>query len=156
VADDAGEVASIYGMINEEDPSAEPHTVFVVDPRRTIRLALAYPATLRKNVDKILQFIEKYSSTEEINMSSFNLDSSGRGKIYTPELTKIQENTTLNAAADVFSLGNTVDVTLASIGIYHASSKYQDLKGADATTSYVDNAIKLLDNLSELGKVVNF
>ncbi|ESK89201.1 1-cys peroxiredoxin [Moniliophthora roreri MCA 2997] len=156
VADDAGEIASIYGMINEEDPSAEPHTVFVVDPKRTIRLALAYPATLRKNVDKILQFIDKYSSTDEINMSSFNLDSSGRGKIYTPELTRNQDNTTLNAAADVLSLGNTVDITLASIGIYHASTRYQELRDADATADYVDNAIKLLDNLSELGKVVPF
>ncbi|KAK7030367.1 hypothetical protein VNI00_014111 [Paramarasmius palmivorus] len=156
IADDAGEVASLYGMINDEDSSAEPYTAFVIDPKRTIRLALAYPATLRKNVDKILQFIDKYSSTDEIN-SSFNLDSTGRGKIYTPELTRNHDSsTTLNAASDIFSMSNTVDVTLASIGVYHASSTYQNVRDANATSDYVDSAVKLLDSLSDLGKALPF
>ncbi|KAK1224737.1 hypothetical protein PQX77_012345 [Marasmius sp. AFHP31] len=63
VADDAGEIASIYGMAADEgDPRAEPNTVFVIDPNRIIRIALGYPATFRKNADKLLLFIDRYST----------------------------------------------------------------------------------------------
>ncbi|KAF9265308.1 thioredoxin-like protein [Marasmius fiardii PR-910] len=55
VADDAGEISFMYGMApTEHDPNLEVKTVFVIDPNRIVRLVLSYPATFRKNSDKIL------------------------------------------------------------------------------------------------------
>ncbi|KAG7092999.1 hypothetical protein E1B28_009298 [Marasmius oreades] len=94
VADDAGEIAFMYGMApNEQDPTIEPKSLFVVDPNRIVRLVLSYPATFRKNSDKILQFIDKYSAHASISRgnSPFSLDGSlNRSRTFagtaTPEL----------------------------------------------------------------------
>ncbi|KAL0063368.1 hypothetical protein AAF712_009763 [Marasmius tenuissimus] len=113
VADDAGEIASIYGMAADEgDPKAEPNTVFVIDPNRIIRIALGYPATFRKNADKLLLFIDRYStksreSSPQIDPTTLTRSRTDAGRSSTARSPLVSRDITPNSSGYVTPSSNT-------------------------------------------------
>ncbi|KIK55360.1 hypothetical protein GYMLUDRAFT_116422, partial [Collybiopsis luxurians FD-317 M1] len=58
IADDQGRISSLYGMLpqgNSKGVTSSPNTAFLVDPRKIIRLILAYPSSLSNGLSQMLQ-----------------------------------------------------------------------------------------------------
>lgn len=65
VADPDREVARLYGMIHpKHDEVYTVRTVFVIDPKRKVRLTLTYPQTAGRNFDEILRVIDSLQLTD--------------------------------------------------------------------------------------------
>jgi alkyl hydroperoxide reductase subunit AhpC len=59
VADESGRVARLYGMIHPNaSDSLTVRTVFIIDPKKKIRLTMTYPASTGRNFDEILRVID--------------------------------------------------------------------------------------------------
>ncbi|MDP3542793.1 MAG: peroxiredoxin [Elusimicrobiota bacterium] len=59
VGDGSKRVANLYGMIHPNaSDSFTVRTVFVVDPKKKIRLTMTYPASTGRNFDEILRVID--------------------------------------------------------------------------------------------------
>jgi alkyl hydroperoxide reductase subunit AhpC len=66
IADANRDVATLYDMLDYQDPTnrdlkGTPFTirsVFIIDPKKTIRLTLTYPASTGRNFDEILRVID--------------------------------------------------------------------------------------------------
>jgi len=71
VADPDREVARLYGMIHpRHDELYTVRTVFVIDPRKKIRLTLTYPQTTGRNFDEILRVIDSLQLTDGHSVST--------------------------------------------------------------------------------------
>ncbi|EKM59611.1 uncharacterized protein PHACADRAFT_170200 [Phanerochaete carnosa HHB-10118-sp] len=63
IADADRKIATLYDMLDEQDPTNVDakglpftiRTVFIIDPKKTIRLMLAYPASTGRNFDEIIR-----------------------------------------------------------------------------------------------------
>ena len=65
VADSDRKVANLYGMIHpSHDEVYTVRTVFVIDPRKKIRLLITYPQTTGRNFDEILRVIDSLQLTD--------------------------------------------------------------------------------------------
>lgn len=74
IADEDRKVATLYGMLDsaEHDPTnldkkGIPFTVrnvFVIDPKKSIRLVITYPATTGRNFDEILRVVDSLQLTD--------------------------------------------------------------------------------------------
>ncbi|MBI2527340.1 MAG: peroxiredoxin [Candidatus Rokubacteria bacterium] len=65
IADPAREVADLYGMIHPaHDEVYTVRTVFVIDPKKKIRLTITYPQTTGRNFDEILRVIDSLQLTD--------------------------------------------------------------------------------------------
>jgi alkyl hydroperoxide reductase subunit AhpC len=65
LADADRKVAQLYGMIHPNaDSTATVRSVFIIDPKRTVRLTLTYPAPTGRNFDELLRVIDALQLTE--------------------------------------------------------------------------------------------
>lgn len=65
IADEKAKIAMLYGMIHKK--SSEKHTVrsvFVIGPKKDIKLILTYPMAVGRNFDEILRVIDALQLTE--------------------------------------------------------------------------------------------
>lgn len=71
VADQNFQIASLYGMIHPgESDTAPVRSVFIIDPKRKIRLMMTYPMTIGRNFDEILRVIDalQYADANTVAM----------------------------------------------------------------------------------------
>ena len=65
IADADKKVANLYGMIHpSHDEVYTVRTVFVIDPKKKIRLMITYPQTTGRNFDEILRVIDSLQLTD--------------------------------------------------------------------------------------------
>lgn len=71
IADSDRAVARLYGMIHPgHDELHTVRTVFIIDPKKKIRLTLTYPQTTGRNFDEILRVIDSLQLTDEHSVST--------------------------------------------------------------------------------------
>ena len=65
IADPDKKVANLYGMIHpSHDEVYTVRKVFVIDPKKKIRLTITYPQTTGRNFDEILRVIDSLQLTD--------------------------------------------------------------------------------------------
>ena len=65
IADHDRKVADLYGMIHPNaSDTMTVRSVFVIDPKKTVRLSLTYPASTGRNFDEILRAIDSLQLTD--------------------------------------------------------------------------------------------
>lgn len=71
IADPQRAIANAYGMIHPaHDDTYTVRTVFVIDPKKKIRLSLTYPQTCGRNFDEILRVVESLQLTDTHSVST--------------------------------------------------------------------------------------
>jgi alkyl hydroperoxide reductase subunit AhpC len=71
IADSDRKVAGLYGMIHpQHDELHTVRTVFVIDPRKKVRLTITYPQTAGRNFDEILRVIDSLQLTDSYSVST--------------------------------------------------------------------------------------
>jgi alkyl hydroperoxide reductase subunit AhpC len=71
IADSDRKVARLYGMIHpQHDELYTVRTVFVIDPKKKIRLTITYPQTAGRNFDEILRVIDSLQLTDSYSVST--------------------------------------------------------------------------------------
>jgi len=71
IGDENKKVAELYDMIHPN--AATTHTVrsvFIIDPKKKVRLILTYPASVGRNFDEILRVIDALQLTDEYNVAT--------------------------------------------------------------------------------------
>jgi alkyl hydroperoxide reductase subunit AhpC len=71
IADPDRAVARLYGMIHpQHDEVYTVRTVFVIDPKKKIRLTITYPQTAGRNFDEILRVVDSLQLTDAHSVST--------------------------------------------------------------------------------------
>jgi thioredoxin-dependent peroxiredoxin len=71
IADSDRKVARLYDMIHpQHDELYTVRTVFVIDPKKKIRLTLTYPQTAGRNFDEILRVVDSLQLTDAHSVST--------------------------------------------------------------------------------------
>jgi alkyl hydroperoxide reductase subunit AhpC len=71
IADPDRAVARLYGMIHpQHDEVYTVRTVFVIDPKRKVRLTITYPQTCGRNFDELLRVIDSLQLTDSKAVST--------------------------------------------------------------------------------------
>src|SRR5690606_22522874 len=71
IADDDGTVSKLYGMIHPEtDPTITVRSVYVIDPKKKVRLILTYPPSTGRNFAEILRSIDSLQLTDARGVST--------------------------------------------------------------------------------------
>ena len=88
IADPDRTVANLYGMMHPaHDEVYTVRTVFVIDPKKTIRLMITYPQTTGRNFDEILRVIDSIQLTENYKVATPVNWASGEDVIIIPAVT---------------------------------------------------------------------
>ena len=65
IADEGRQVSELYDMIHEGEGDTSPvRSVFVIDPKHTVRLTLTYPKSVGRNFDEILRVVDALQTTD--------------------------------------------------------------------------------------------
>ena len=71
IADGERKVAETYDMIHPNSDDKMPvRSVFIVDPNKTLRLTLTYPASTGRNFDEILRTIDSLQLTDRSKVAT--------------------------------------------------------------------------------------
>jgi alkyl hydroperoxide reductase subunit AhpC len=71
IADPERKVAGIYGMMHPaHDEVYTVRTVFVIDPKKKIRLMITYPQTTGRNFDEILRVLDSLQLTDQYKVAT--------------------------------------------------------------------------------------
>jgi thioredoxin-dependent peroxiredoxin len=71
IADTDRAVAKLYGMIHpQHDELYTVRTVWVIDPKKKIRLTITYPQTAGRNFDEILRVVDSLQLTDQYAVST--------------------------------------------------------------------------------------
>ncbi|MGE0748482.1 MAG: peroxiredoxin [Rhodospirillales bacterium] len=71
IADAGKKVADLYGMMHpNEDATHTVRTVFVIDPKKKVRLMITYPQTTGRNFDEILRVIDSMQLTDKFQVAT--------------------------------------------------------------------------------------
>jgi alkyl hydroperoxide reductase subunit AhpC len=71
VADPERKVANIYGMMHpSHDEVYTVRTVFIIDPKKKIRLMITYPQTTGRNFDEILRVVDSLQLTDKYQVAT--------------------------------------------------------------------------------------
>ncbi|MBV8603012.1 MAG: peroxiredoxin [Candidatus Eremiobacteraeota bacterium] len=71
IADPDRKVANLYGMMHpSHDEVFTVRTVFVIDPKKKIRLMITYPQTCGRNFDEILRVIDSLQLTDKHSVAT--------------------------------------------------------------------------------------
>ena len=66
---DHGTIAEKFGMIHPGQGSSTVRAVFIIDPKKKIRLILYYPAELGRNMEEILRVLKAFKVAEKNNVA---------------------------------------------------------------------------------------
>lgn len=65
LADPDLEVAKLYGMFHPKaDPKVTVRAVFIIDPKKKVRLSLIYPPSAGRNIDEVLRVLDSLQLTD--------------------------------------------------------------------------------------------
>jgi alkyl hydroperoxide reductase subunit AhpC len=65
IGDESRQIAELYGMIDATSKDNNTvRTVFIIDPKKTIRLMMSYPASTGRNFKEILRVIDSLQLTD--------------------------------------------------------------------------------------------
>jgi alkyl hydroperoxide reductase subunit AhpC len=94
VADPDRKVANLYGMMHPaHDEVYTVRTVFVIDPKKKIRLMITYPQTTGRNFDEILRVIDSLQLTDGYRVATPVNWKQGEDVIIVPAVTDEEART---------------------------------------------------------------
>lgn len=71
IGDETEQIAQLYGMIHPQvNDHATVRTVFVIDPKKKIRLTMCYPPSTGRNFKEILRVIDSLQLTDSHNVAT--------------------------------------------------------------------------------------
>ena len=71
VADLDHKVAQLYGMIHpNESNTAAVRSLFIIDPKKKIRLTMTYPMSVGRNFDEILRVIDALQESDKYSVAT--------------------------------------------------------------------------------------
>ncbi|KAF5352246.1 hypothetical protein D9757_012504 [Collybiopsis confluens] len=155
--DEQGKMSTLYGMLperNSKGTASIPNTAFLVDPRRVIKLVLAFPSSLSTGLNKILRFVDDNSGPlQDIPTEIFGLDTHGRGKVYESEV----KSPNGGAGASISVIEAAVGLATNVKGAIPSGGSIGDGGSMVAdTTDYIQHAMTVMDSLADIGKVLPF
>jgi len=91
VADHDRKVADLYGMIHPNaNDTMTVRSVFVIDPKKKVRLTLTYPASTGRNFDELLRVIDSLQLTDKHKVATPANWKHGEDVIIVPAVTNEQ------------------------------------------------------------------
>src|SRR5580704_12387703 len=88
IADADRKVSTLYDMIHPEaNDTLTVRSVFIIDPKKKVRLIITYPASAGRNFDEILRVIDSLQLTENYSVATPVNWKNGEDVIIVPSLT---------------------------------------------------------------------
>ncbi len=92
IADHDRKVASLYDMVHPNaDNTQTVRSVFVIDPKKKIRLMITYPASTGRNFDEILRVIDSLQLTDKFSVATPANWTDGQDVVILPAIQDEQE-----------------------------------------------------------------
>ena len=92
IADADHKVSELYGMIHPNaSETATVRNVFIIDPRKAVRLIMAYPASTGRNFNEILRVIDSLQLTDQYKVATPVNWEKGRECVILPSVTDAAE-----------------------------------------------------------------
>lgn len=92
IGDEDRKVAELYGMIDSQSKdNATIRTVFIIDPKKTVRLTLSYPASTGRNFSEILRVVDSLQLTDNYKVATPVDWKSGEECVILPSITDPEE-----------------------------------------------------------------